>query len=54
MPCQFCGRSFFPDRLPVHLRVCKKKPKSNGCRETNITGDMVGSVHTTSVGKYGE
>merc|ERR1719310_891653 len=24
VPCEFCGRKFLPDRLPVHLRVCKK------------------------------
>jgi len=22
-PCEFCGRTFLPDRLQVHLRSCK-------------------------------
>ena len=25
MPCPNCGRTFNPDRLPVHLRACKPK-----------------------------
>ena len=43
VPCQFCGRTFFPDRLPVHLRVCKKKPRPNGCREITVDGNMHGT-----------
>ena len=50
--CEYCGRHFFPDRLPVHLRVCKKKPRDNKCRPTTTTGEMVGSVYHTSVGGY--
>ncbi|NXB42262.1 ZN474 protein, partial [Leucopsar rothschildi] len=23
VPCRSCGRTFFPDRLPVHERCCK-------------------------------
>ncbi|RDD37460.1 Zinc finger protein 474 [Trichoplax sp. H2] len=26
LPCQNCGRTFLPDRLPVHLRSCKPSP----------------------------
>ncbi|CAL1278759.1 unnamed protein product, partial [Larinioides sclopetarius] len=26
IPCSVCGRTFFPERLPVHRRVCKGKP----------------------------
>ncbi|GFU28791.1 PC4 domain-containing protein [Nephila pilipes] len=26
VPCSVCGRTFFPERLPVHRRVCKGKP----------------------------
>ncbi|KAF8789706.1 Zinc finger protein 474 like protein [Argiope bruennichi] len=26
IPCPVCGRTFFPERLPVHRRVCKGKP----------------------------
>ena len=54
MPCEWCGRTFFPDRLPVHKRVCKKKPRGNGCRETTVDGVMHGTVYTTSVGKYSD
>ena len=25
--CEFCGRTFLPDRLPVHQRVCSKHPE---------------------------
>ena len=26
--CDLCGRTFFPDRLPIHMRICKGgKPK---------------------------
>ncbi len=25
IPCELCGRKFFPDRLAVHLRVCRRK-----------------------------
>ncbi|KAG8189294.1 hypothetical protein JTE90_019054 [Oedothorax gibbosus] len=25
VPCDLCGRTFFPERLPVHSRVCKSK-----------------------------
>ena len=46
--CQWCGRRFFPDRLPVHLRSCKKKKEQDGqlCRETMVDGQ------TLSRGKY--
>lgn len=27
LPCENCGRTFNPDRLPVHQRSCKPKPK---------------------------
>ena len=26
LPCDKCGRRFFPDRLPVHIRACKGRP----------------------------
>jgi len=26
VPCDNCGRTFFPDRLIVHSRSCKPKP----------------------------
>ena len=47
--CKFCGRTFFPDRLPVHMRVCKKKPEQGGgIRETMTDGSNV------TVGRYNE
>ena len=48
VPCQFCGRTFFPDRLAPHLRVCKKKQelRPNGCRPTMTDGA------TVTVGQY--
>ncbi|XP_028048151.1 cactin [Monomorium pharaonis] len=29
VPCAKCGRTFLPERLPVHERSCKAMPKSN-------------------------
>lgn len=26
IPCPNCARTFFPERLPVHLKACKPKP----------------------------
>lgn len=26
IPCDNCGRTFFPDRLTVHQKSCKPKP----------------------------
>lgn len=28
-PCEFCGRTFLPDRLIVHLRSCRPKNVPN-------------------------
>ncbi|CAE8626785.1 unnamed protein product [Polarella glacialis] len=42
MPCDYCGRTFFPDRLQVHLRSCQKKKLMEGgqlCRETMTPGE---------------
>ena len=48
VPCGLCGRRFFPDRLPVHYRVCAKKHDKGGlCRETVVDGA------TLSRGAYG-
>jgi hypothetical protein len=43
VPCPHCGRTFLPDRLPVHLRSCgkghfadgHKPPPSRGCAATD-------------------
>lgn len=50
VPCEYCGRTFFPDRLPVHLRVCKQKKNLLGhhlCRETLTPGET-----RPTVGRY--
>lgn len=51
VPCSWCGRTFFPDRLQVHLRVCKSKQANdvhdNGCRPTMT--ELDGPL---SVGRY--
>jgi len=47
VPCQWCSRRFFPDRLPVHLRVCKSKPAdaAGGIRPTITSAEtMVADV----------
>jgi len=53
VPCPDCGRTFFPDRLPVHRRGCSKR-KPSGVRATNTDGAAVGSVYVTSVGSYSD
>eukprot|EP00929_Paragymnodinium_shiwhaense_P020800 TRINITY_DN13744_c0_g1_i2.p1 TRINITY_DN13744_c0_g1~~TRINITY_DN13744_c0_g1_i2.p1 ORF type:complete len:519 (-),score=136.25 TRINITY_DN13744_c0_g1_i2:226-1782(-) len=39
--CPYCSRTFFPDRLQVHFRVCKKRKEQEGglCRETVVPGE---------------
>ena len=43
VPCKFCGRTFFPDRLKKHLPVCPKKKDDDGalCRETMVDGQSL-------------
>ena len=39
-----CGRTFFPDRLPKHIRVCKAreaKEGSSGIRPTMTDGATI-------------
>ena len=54
--CSFCARSFFPDRLPVHLRVCKAKAKHDdargGCRPTMTAAGMIAAGAT--IGAYNQ
>ena len=58
VPCELCGRKFFPDRLPVHLRVCRKAHAvGNLCRETvtpQEAGMMKGNQFMPTVGMYTE
>lgn len=55
VPCPYCGRTFFPDRLPPHLRVCKKKKNlmPSGCRETVTPGETKASVGRYDAGWLG-
>ena len=45
VPCEFCGRTFFPDRLPKHLRVCKAKQAKEG--SSGIRPTMTDGVNVT-------
>ncbi|XP_013778371.1 zinc finger protein 474-like [Limulus polyphemus] len=38
VPCPNCGRTFFPDRLPVHQRACKSK-SNGGARKTKVVNN---------------
>lgn len=54
--CQWCGRTFFPDRLPVHLRVCKLKGQAEitGIRPTITDGrsEIMGRYRSMKSGKW--
>lgn len=41
IPCENCGRTFAPDRLPVHQRACKPKDGS-GAKEANSSDTATG------------
>ncbi|XP_076305052.1 uncharacterized protein LOC143222430 isoform X2 [Tachypleus tridentatus] len=38
VPCPNCGRTFFPDRLPIHQRACKSK-SNGGARKTKVVNN---------------
>uniref|UniRef100_K7FU58 C2HC/C3H-type domain-containing protein n=1 Tax=Pelodiscus sinensis TaxID=13735 RepID=K7FU58_PELSI len=40
LPCENCGRTFLPDRLPVHQRSCR--PKDGGLGPSNINPHFIG------------
>ncbi|KAM8779687.1 zinc finger protein 474-like isoform 2-T2 [Rhynchonycteris naso] len=42
LPCSNCGRTFAPDRLPVHQRSCKATPRST--QVPNLTLESKGSL----------
>jgi len=48
--CEWCRRTFFPDRLEVHYRVCKKR-EDGISRSTGIRPTMTGTADAT-VGLY--
>ena len=39
IPCANCGRTFAPDRLPVHERSCRPKPGQGGASQSNGYGN---------------
>ena len=50
VPCKWCGRTFFPDRLAVHHRVCKARSDqeraSTGIRPTMTSSTDLASAPT--------
>ena len=56
VPCEWCGRTFFPDRLPVHLRVCKQRKEAaiTGIRPTITDGrsEVMGRYRSMKSGKW--
>ena len=43
--CEWCARTFFPDRLPVHYRVCKARLEAEG--GGGIRATMTDGKHVT-------
>ena len=52
VPCENCGRTFLPDRLPVHQRACKPKP--GGTVSGGRTAMNSSSGQQTQVGSFCE
>jgi Ca2+-binding EF-hand superfamily protein len=45
VPCRYCGRTFFPDRIPKHESVCpKNKGTIHGIRPTVTPGEMAPTI----------
>ncbi|XP_064451882.1 zinc finger protein 474 isoform X2 [Mirounga angustirostris] len=42
LPCESCGRTFLPDRLPVHQRSCKPKGDGPGAPTPSSSDDRTG------------
>ncbi|XP_006871700.1 PREDICTED: zinc finger protein 474-like [Chrysochloris asiatica] len=40
IPCEYCGRTFLPDRLLVHQRSCKPKDEGPRASNTNSSDDL--------------
>lgn len=51
VPCRNCGRTFFPDRLPVHERCCKGG--SSAARLPNATASKSGRAPRSGTGSAG-
>ncbi|KAK7071236.1 hypothetical protein SK128_008913, partial [Halocaridina rubra] len=51
VPCEWCGRTFFPERLPVHQRGCKPPPgaqqKKSNSRPAGNRPDSSSTLHTS-------
>lgn len=43
-PCQYCGRTFLPDRLPVHERCCANRGQIYGIRPTMTPGETKATI----------
>ena len=50
VPCEWCGRTFFPDRLAKHKRHCPQMPEGEGIRPTMTTRNS--AVNGATVGMY--
>lgn len=42
LPCEYCGRTFLPDRLLVHQRSCKPKGEGPGVTNPSSSDDLAG------------
>lgn len=49
LPCKNCGRTFLPDRLPVHLRSCKPSPASLAAKKTESAKTNRNSKSTSKI-----
>jgi len=49
VPCRYCGRTFFPDRVPKHEAVCPKKGSIHGIRPTMTPGEMAPTIGQYSI-----
>lgn len=48
VPCPNCGRTFAPDRLPVHQRSCKSQPNGQKIPDSNLERKSGPNVPTNS------
>uniref|UniRef100_A0A452UW55 C2HC/C3H-type domain-containing protein n=1 Tax=Ursus maritimus TaxID=29073 RepID=A0A452UW55_URSMA len=51
LPCESCGRTFLPDRLPVHQRSCKPKAQLSGPKMQNLTLGSKGGLKQSTNSK---
>ncbi|XP_011307242.1 zinc finger protein 474 isoform X1 [Fopius arisanus] len=49
VPCWKCGRTFLPDRLPVHQKSCKAPAKQNSASSKSDRSDQSGSSNARGV-----